>query len=172
MVYQRVRAGGDVWAITVDNVCTKRIASDTKLVIYDSADETFLDYEPELSRFFDWLFQSFQDANLPYKIFRISGHKKWKYMIVAEKDIIRYESSLELIQWVGRAAVGLPATYCIGSDRYATRIVEVNRNGREVVTDIIATFTYRSKRDMYIRKGGKCGILRLGVAEDYRDPSF
>lgn len=171
MVYQRIKADAEIWAISIDNICIKEFASDKKMVIYDSTDETFLDYEPILSQYFAWLFQSFTEVNKPWKIFRINNHKKWKYIIADAKDVIRYESALELIQWVGKRAIGLAATYCIGSDRYASRITEVNRNGREVVTGV-ATFTYRSKRDMYISKGGKCGSLQLGVAEDYRDPSF
>jgi len=75
--------------------------------------------------------------------------------------------------------VGMPATYCIGSDCYAGSIVDVSPSGR-----IVGYSDKGSKKvqGFSLRKNGRwypigCAIgqggsLRLGVAEDYRDPSF
>ena len=72
--------------------------------------------------------------------------------------------------------IGMLATYTIGSDRYAGSIAEIKRNGRTIVFKFAHSgrcedFTLRG-RGMYYGKGSKCGYLSLGVAEDYRDPSF
>ena len=76
--------------------------------------------------------------------------------------------------------VGMPATYCIGSDRWAGSIVSVSKSGRTLgFSDrrdgaMIETFSLRQNGRFY-RVGcpmGQSGTLRLGVAEDYRDPSF
>ena len=90
--------------------------------------------------------------------------------------------------------VGLPVTYCIGSDQYAMLLVEVRKNGREVVaaepasikryeaeTDaeykaylgrhIYRAFTRRGHGG-YVEKGSTCGALYFGRMHDYRDPSF
>ena len=72
--------------------------------------------------------------------------------------------------------VGMPATFTIGSDRYAGSIAEIKRKGRTIVfkfahNNRTEDFTLRG-RGMYYSKGSKCGYLSLGAAEDYRDPSF
>jgi hypothetical protein len=71
--------------------------------------------------------------------------------------------------------VGTPATYHIGSDRYAAEVIQVRREGREITVQTVAgnrTFTYRTKTGYYKLKGSDYGFLTLGVAEDYRDPNF
>lgn len=80
---------------------------------------------------------------------------------------------------------GLPATKCIGSDRYAGHIYACERNARTIYfnhgtytpddpsNDIARgnAFTLR-KNGMYRERGGNSAYLVLGIAEDYRDPSF
>ena len=72
--------------------------------------------------------------------------------------------------------VGTPATFHIGSDRYAGSIVNVKRNGRTITFRFANSnreedFTLRGG-GTYYSKGSNCGYLSLGVAEDHRDPSF
>lgn len=70
--------------------------------------------------------------------------------------------------------VGIGATYCIGSDRYAYKVVRVTPATVTVVRRGGSTeevFT-RRKDGRYVRKGSRVGYLYIGVAEDYRDPSF
>jgi hypothetical protein len=74
--------------------------------------------------------------------------------------------------------VGMPVTYCIGSDRYAYEIVKATLSLKTVwikstdKNDIrIVKFTLRND-GYYTETGKNCGFLRLGYAEDYRDPSF
>jgi hypothetical protein len=77
---------------------------------------------------------------------------------------------------VQRPEPGTPATYRIGSDRYAMKVVRVARNGQEVWAAWEGgeerPFTYRRKTGQYVAKGAECGHLHIGHAEDYRDPSF
>jgi hypothetical protein len=75
--------------------------------------------------------------------------------------------------------VGMPATYCIGSDRYAGSIVMVSHNARLVGysdkgSTEVNSFSLRNNGRFYPvgSKIGQGGSLRLGTAEDYRDPSF
>lgn len=67
--------------------------------------------------------------------------------------------------------VGLPVTYCIGSDRYADKITHIERNGKTLHCDH-GVFTYRKKSNTYKTMGQKYGTLIIGHAENYRDPSF
>lgn len=75
-----------------------------------------------------------------------------------------------------RPAVGTPGTYSIGSDRYAGTVVGVFSNGREIWLEVdrlgVLKFTYRPTDGAYRERGQRCGRLSLGVAEDYRDPSY
>lgn len=81
-------------------------------------------------------------------------------------------------------APGMPALYCIGSDSYAGRIVEVTRNGRTIVwlgerdEDTPENRKERAHKfnlckDGAFRGKGRCGRLYVGddSATDL-DPSF
>lgn len=74
--------------------------------------------------------------------------------------------------------VGTPATYAIGSDRYAGEVVSVRKNGQEIWFRSKGSsgegepFTYRGVSGCYVSKGSSYGVLLIGTAEDYRDPSF
>jgi hypothetical protein len=81
------------------------------------------------------------------------------------------------------AFVGMPATFGIGTDRYATEVIGVYRfksgakagQVKAVEVQFFGMFTLRTtgrKAGRLIREGGSHGSLRLGVAEDYRDPHF
>jgi streptogramin lyase len=81
------------------------------------------------------------------------------------------------------AFVGMPATFAIGSDAYATEITAVyryttgTRKGQVKAVDAgrYGYFTLRTtghKAGYLVRQGGNSGTLRLGVAESYWDPSF
>jgi hypothetical protein len=94
--------------------------------------------------------------------------------------------------------VGLPASYQVGSDRYAVTVVAVSKSGHEVTTrdaksrlasgsifseqqrylfvadpeGAVRVFT-RRKNGRYVSKGNKrSGFLSLGEYSAYRDPSF
>lgn len=66
--------------------------------------------------------------------------------------------------------IGMPATICIGGDRYASLVTAVTRK----------TVTCVHLGNPLIFRRGKTGLwsakqtytLRLGEAENYRDPSF
>lgn len=76
-------------------------------------------------------------------------------------------------------AVGMPATYVIGSDNYAGTISYVSPSGAFVLfvkpgwtrSDQFLRFN-RSAKGRYQTAGGRSGYLHLGTARDYRDPSF
>jgi len=81
------------------------------------------------------------------------------------------------------AKCGMPATYAIGSDSYATEVTAVyrfasgERKGqvRAVEAGSYGLFTLRikgRKAGRLIRQGGDHGTLRLGEAISYWDPSF
>jgi len=78
--------------------------------------------------------------------------------------------------------VGDPATYCIGSDRYAMRVYAVATKNKVAVQDlnngvpmgVPVTYT-RRKNGRFVQEGHTMrgsGSLTIGIAEDYRDPSF
>lgn len=77
-----------------------------------------------------------------------------------------------------RMGVGVPATYNIGSDSYAVRVESIIRfkTGKQQgrVKAVIADgdlFTLR--KDGRLRPDGSDhGSLVIGIAVDYRDPSF
>lgn len=76
-----------------------------------------------------------------------------------------------------KPTVDMPATYIIGSDRYAGTIALVSPSGSYVIFQHKAAHMgserfNRNTSGTYQAKGGKGGFLRLGEAEDYRDPSF
>lgn len=96
--------------------------------------------------------------------------------------------------------VGMPVTYSIGSDQYAHFIIEVRRNGMEVVTSAATPADYAAKvaeiratedagmveyrlrllsmtstrrpDGSYVAKGSRSGALLFGRAESYRSPEF
>lgn len=80
------------------------------------------------------------------------------------------------------AYVGMPATFAIGTDRYATQVVAIeyfksgNRAGQvKAIHTPNYVFTLRTvgkRAGRLILEGGTNGTLLLGVAEDYRDPHF
>ena len=72
--------------------------------------------------------------------------------------------------------IGILATYTIGSDRYAGTITEIKHNGRTMIFKFknfkrTEEFTLR-EGGAYYAKGSNCGYLIIGIAIDYRDPSF
>ena len=72
--------------------------------------------------------------------------------------------------------VGMPATFAIGSDRYAMTVTAVKANGRLVIATrpgggMNREFTMR-KGGRLVSKGATSGQLVLGKAVDYLDPSF
>jgi hypothetical protein len=80
------------------------------------------------------------------------------------------------------AKVGMPATSCIGGDRYATEVTAVYRytsGARKGQVRAVETtrglYTLRTSRRLngrLCREGGETTFLRLGVAENYMDPHF
>lgn len=79
-------------------------------------------------------------------------------------------------------AVGLSATLCIGSDRYAGKIVAVSATKSVITFEYERTTWHPESKQVRatLRKDGlyrpaRCGrgtFLTLGVARDYRDPHF
>jgi hypothetical protein len=67
--------------------------------------------------------------------------------------------------------VGMPATFSIGSDSYATEVTAVSPSGKTVTTKDHGDFTLR-KGGRYLCKGQKYGGLYLGYAVEHLDPSF
>lgn len=74
--------------------------------------------------------------------------------------------------------IGMPCTYCIGSDCYAGRVSNVLRNGKtvQVTLDGLAEwpdkeFTLRQNGDWRI-KGQNHGRLLLGKAGSHTDRGF
>lgn len=71
------------------------------------------------------------------------------------------------------ATVGMPATYCIGSDTYAGKISHVSPSGAYVL--FVRDGSARAERFNRGKDGTyrqSSGYLRLGIAETYRDRSF
>ena len=74
-------------------------------------------------------------------------------------------------------AVGMPATYEIGSDSYAGTIVEIHRGGltlvwRSTSGRLVKTFTRKADRS-YALKGHGYGYLTLGdTSPTNLDPGF
>lgn len=72
---------------------------------------------------------------------------------------------------------GMPATIGIGSDRYAGKVTKVTPSGHQITVEYrdggsTLTFTRSPKTGRYgigVRSGY---YLTVGIAEDYRDPSF
>lgn len=62
--------------------------------------------------------------------------------------------------------VGLPATFSVGSDRYATKVVKTT----PCTITVEGGQTYRFTK--YGWTSGRSYHLAVGYAEDYRDPSF
>lgn len=66
---------------------------------------------------------------------------------------------------------GMPCTVCIGSDRYASSIVSVSASGKSLVLE--SGEKVRLKKNGAYRTTGRVGFrVWIGVAENYRDPSF
>ena len=84
---------------------------------------------------------------------------------------------------VSEVSVGTPATYSIGSDRYATEIVKVTYYKTGKLAGFVKTVEvksgsvfrpYQLSDRISWRKAPEqwWGTLFVGFAEDYRDPSF
>lgn len=72
-------------------------------------------------------------------------------------------------------AIGSPATYSIGSDRYAGEVTAVSPSGKVITIQTavgLLTFTYRVNSGFYKLKGTDSGFLILGQAVDYRSREF
>lgn len=79
-------------------------------------------------------------------------------------------------------AVESPATYGIGSDSYAGKVMAVFNRGREIWVEVprlgVKKFTYRpaasaqNGRPVYRLRGQQHGYLLLGTATDYRSREF
>ena len=80
--------------------------------------------------------------------------------------------------------VGMPATYVIGSDQYAGKLIAVSRTKHRVTwvrheestgvtsTGMTKEFTRRAARGEYLAIGSKYGHLKLGVAKTILDEGF
>ena len=107
------------------------------------------------------------------------------------EDLARLEQALANLN--RRPVVGEPATYHIGSDRYAARVVWVSPSGHQCRVAIgggePGDGTLCTRRQCrvqmpvwaastsapgirYVMAGGNYGTVTFGHAEDYRDPSF
>ncbi len=74
--------------------------------------------------------------------------------------------------------VGTPATYGIGSDCYGYEVVSVSKSGRKITlkragSDGSHTVEATLRKDGRFRPvGADHGTYTIGVAHEYRDPSF
>lgn len=80
-----------------------------------------------------------------------------------------YADSLQIV-------VGMPVTYCIGSDRYPGKVVGLTESRKTLHclfegSEEVESFRWSTKRSQYRGKRG-IGSLLVGVAERYMDPSF
>ena len=98
-------------------------------------------------------------------VFRVNDDR-YDYICITQASLVTAERARDIVH------VGLPVTYCIGSDCYADRITAVHRKGMKVETYRSGGFTYRSETDSYKQVGSNSGTLALGRAAAYRDPSF
>jgi hypothetical protein len=87
---------------------------------------------------------------------------------------------MELINEV-RPYVGMLASYVIGSDQYAGRLIYVSKTGHAVTwargeeSDKAHVFIHhmtRRRNGEYKAIGSKYGYLKLGVAKTNLDPGF
>lgn len=74
-------------------------------------------------------------------------------------------------------SVGCEATYGIGSDSYAGRIVKVSPSGKKIAFahegSEVASFEATLRSNGRFRPvGSDSGYVAIGYARDYRDPSF
>lgn len=112
-----------------------------------------------------------------------TNRRSWERLDPLKKRLDVLERDLK----AENAEQGTPATYCIGSDRYAGQVARVQRfksGDREGQVRVITfQFTgngglsgrlYDFRRDNrgYWRGVGGSGGLIIGIAEDYRDPHF
>ena len=102
---------------------------------------------------------------MTFFVFRVHD-EHYDYICISQAWLVTAERARDIVH------VGLPVTYCIGSDCYADRITAVHRKGMKVETYRSGGFTYRSETDSYKQVGSNSGTLALGRAAAYRDPSF
>lgn len=73
--------------------------------------------------------------------------------------------------------INMLATVCVGSDRYAAKVIRISKTGKTIwiaydyKPSVTAKATYR--RGQWREHGDGYGkVIVLGQAVDYRDPSF
>lgn len=103
------------------------------------------------------------------------------------RDQERLIREFERLISIENAEIGTPATYAIGTDRYAGKVVNVKRykTGKRIGQVSVITFQHISQGGLngklrearldkrnYLVATGSSGVIHLGYAEDYRDPSF
>jgi hypothetical protein len=89
----------------------------------------------------------------------------------ADAALAEMEARREMLREAhANPVVGMPATFNIGSDHYATEVTAVSPSKHRIETTK-GVFTRRSN-GRYIMRGGNYGSLTLGIAETRLDPSF
>jgi len=105
---------------------------------------------------------------------------------ITNEDFFNYYRSLNKKDQ--EKMIGLPLTYHIGSDSYATEIKKIERNGRTIITKDNETMTLRKRVDFirnrktfkveevptlkYRSKGCTFGSITIGEAYTRLDPHF
>jgi len=73
-------------------------------------------------------------------------------------------------------ALDMPCTIRVGTDRYPGKIVDIRRNGRQVIvmetSGMPEVRSFNLCQDGRYRESGSTQSLFLGRAEYYQDPSF
>jgi len=97
----------------------------------------------------------------------------------AEPDTKEWKTRWQAVQMAERTGLGpvanQPCTYCIGTDRYAARVVNVSKGGFRLAAMVYdgqeMEFTRRANGG-YIAAGQNFGHLRFFMRETWLDPDF
>lgn len=142
--------------------------------------ETAQSHRDELDQ---WLRDDYASASVEART--TTGARYVNIMKLREQE--RLIKELERLISIETAETGTPATYAIGTDRYAGKVVNVKRykTGKRIGQVSVITFQHISQGGLngklrearldkrnYLVATGSSGIIHLGYAEDYRDPSF
>lgn len=113
--------------------------------------------------------------------------EQYEALIAVNATPINYELRNAAIDYLKQnPAVGMPATFGIGSDSYAMVVTDVIRfkTGAKTgqVKAVIAKNENENEEKFYVTKSGRIqkrdndgysyGSLTIGFARDYRDPNF
>lgn len=124
-----------------------------------------------------WLGDNYASTSVEARITAGTGLREQERLIREFERLISIET----------AEFGTPATYAIGTDRYAGKVVNVKRfkTGKRAGRVSVITFQHISQGGLngklrearldkrnYLVATGSGGAIHLGYAEDYRDPSF